>query len=208
MAKHGIHGSRAPTNSGHAVVGRKLGSRGLECEGGYGSLLHLMRSPFPGMDPWLESRWRSVHAHLIIYICNQIQRQLPEPLVARPEEDVLVDIEEQKPQRVRPDAHVVEEPSEAEGGGVATVAPPITVARPILVHVPEPEVDRRVEIIDLTSGERVVTAIEVLSPSNKQPGPARDAYRAKQRDFIWAGVNLVEIDLVRKGYWTFSLQEG
>jgi len=35
------------------------------------------------MDPWLELYWRDVHASLIIYIRNQLQRQLPEPLVAR-----------------------------------------------------------------------------------------------------------------------------
>ena len=160
------------------------------------------------MDPWLELRWRDVHASLVIYIRNQIQRQLPEPLVARAEEDVFVDVEDEKPRLVRPAVEVAEEERGINGGGVATLAPPVAVAKPMLVHVPEPEVDRRVEIIDLTSGERVVTAIEVLSPSNKLPGRARDAYQAKQRDFIWAGVNLVEIDLVRKGRWTFSVDEG
>jgi hypothetical protein len=80
------------------------------------------------------------------------------------------------------------------------------VAEPVLVRVPEPEVDRRVEIYDPSSGGRV-TAIEVLSPSNKLPGPARLAYRSKQRDFLAAGVNLVEIDLVRAGDWVFSVDE-
>jgi hypothetical protein len=51
----------------------------------------------------------------------------------------------------------------------------------LLVRAPEPEVDRRVEIIDPSSGHRVVTAIEVLSPSNKLPGRARTAYESKQR---------------------------
>ena len=41
------------------------------------------------MDPWLELHWRDVHARLIIYIANQLQRQLPEPLIARAEEDAL-----------------------------------------------------------------------------------------------------------------------
>jgi hypothetical protein len=81
------------------------------------------------------------------------------------------------------------------------------VAEPVLVRVPEPEVDRRVEIYDPASGGRVVTAIEVLSPSNKLPGPASLAYRSKQRDFLAAGVNLVEIDLVRAGEWVFSVDE-
>jgi hypothetical protein len=90
---------------------------------------------------------------------------------------------------------------------VAILAPPTSAAKPFLVHVSEPEVDRRVEIIDVAAGERVVTAIEVLSPANKLPGRAREAYRAKQRDFIAGGVNLVEIDLVRQGQWVFSADE-
>jgi hypothetical protein len=166
-----------------------------------------MRSPFPGMDPWLELSWRDVHARLIIYIADQLQRQLPEPLVARAEEDVSLDIEDEPLSRVRPDVEVVEDRSGEGNGGVATLAPPITVAEPLLLRVPEPEVDRHVEIIDPVSGGRVVTAIEVLSPSNKLPGRNRTAYETKQRDFLAGGVNLVEIDLVRKGQWVFSVDE-
>src|SRR2546426_11684791 len=109
-----------------------------------------MRSPFPGMDPWLELRWRGFHARLIIYICNQLQSQLPEPLVARPEEDVLVDVPQEQPRLLRPDVEVAEEQPDASGGGEATLAPPVAVAKPMLVHVPEPEVDPRVEIKDLS----------------------------------------------------------
>jgi len=159
------------------------------------------------MDPWLELHWRDVHSRLIIYIANQLQRQLPEPLVARAEEDVLVDVEEEPPSLVRPDVDVVEDRPDGGEGGVATLAPPVTLAKPVLVRVPEPEVDRRVEIYDPTSGGRVVTAIEVLSPSNKLPGKAREAYRSKQRDYLAGGVNLVEIDLVRAGEWAFSVDE-
>src|ERR1051326_8471042 len=167
-----------------------------------------MRSPFPGMDPWLELYWRDVHASLIIYIRNQLQRQLPEPLVARAEENVSVDIEEQAFAVLRPDVRIAEDQPSAANGGVVTLAPPATVAQPVLVHVPEPDVDRHVEIIDPASGGRVVTAIEVLSPSNKLPGHARMAYETKQRAFLTAGVNLVEIDLIRKGPWAFSVDEG
>ena len=39
-----------------------------------------MKSPFPGMDPYLEQSWRDVHAALIIYSRDQLQSQLPEDL--------------------------------------------------------------------------------------------------------------------------------
>jgi len=170
-------------------------------------IVAVMRSPFPGMDPWLELFWRDVHASLIIYIRDHLQPQLPAPLVARAEEDVSVDIDDQNGGFVRPYVEVAEDRPE-ERGGVATLAPPTRVAKPLLLRVAEPEVHRRVEIIDPASGGRVVTAIEVLSPSNKLPGRARVAYKSKQRDFISAGVNLVEIDLVREGEWVFSADEG
>src|SRR5437667_8246514 len=101
--------------------------------------MHAMRSPFPGMDPWLELHWRDVHARLIIYIANQLQRQLPEPLVARAEEDVSVDIGEERPGLVRPDVAVAEQEPGGSAGMVTTLAPPTTAAKPFLVHVPEPE---------------------------------------------------------------------
>jgi hypothetical protein len=45
----------------------------------------------------------------------------------------------------------------------------------------------------------VVTAIELHSPSNKSPGPDRDAYLAKREEYLATGTNLVEIDLLRAG---------
>lgn len=42
-----------------------------------------MKSPFPGMDPYLERHWEDVHARLIGYIADAIQPQLPNGLVAR-----------------------------------------------------------------------------------------------------------------------------
>jgi hypothetical protein len=155
----------------------------------------------------LLDRWRDVHASIVVYVRNQLQPQLPEPLVARAEEDILVDAADQPPRLVRPDTTVTQSQPGDAGGGVAVVSPPATVAKPFLVRVAEPEVDRHVEIVDLSSHQRVVTAIEVLSPANKLAGRARDAYRQKQRDFIEAGINLVEIDLVRQGQWVFSADE-
>lgn len=159
------------------------------------------------MDPWLELHWRDVHSSLIIYIRNHLQRQLPIPLVARAEEDVIVDVEEKPAGLARPDVEILEDQLEGGSGGIATLAPTTTVAKPVVVRVPAPEVDRWIKIYDPASGGRVVTAIEVLSPSNKNPGRSRDAYRSRQRDYIAANVNLVEIDLVRAGEWVFSMEQ-
>ncbi|MFL5339567.1 MAG: DUF4058 family protein [Gemmataceae bacterium] len=50
-----------------------------------------MPSPFPGMDPYLESHWRDVHASLIIYARDALRRVLPSSLRARVEERVVVE---------------------------------------------------------------------------------------------------------------------
>ena len=36
------------------------------------------KSPFPGMDPYLEQHWGDVHTRLMFYISNQINAQLPD----------------------------------------------------------------------------------------------------------------------------------
>jgi hypothetical protein len=35
-----------------------------------------MKSPFPGMDPYLEQNWGEVHTSLIVYARNQLNSQL------------------------------------------------------------------------------------------------------------------------------------
>jgi hypothetical protein len=44
-----------------------------------------------------------------------------------------------------------------------------------------------------------VTLIEIVSPSNKRPGPDRRAYQAKQQDVLASDANLIELDLLRSG---------
>lgn len=56
-----------------------------------------------------------------------------------------------------------------------------------------------IEILDRQSEQRVVTVIEVLSPTNKFPGPGRDAYLAKTKELRSSTTHLVEIDLLRRG---------
>ena len=63
----------------------------------------------------------------------------------------------------------------------------------------EPRTQRHLKVIQPRTG-RVVTVIEVLSPTNKQPGEdGLDAYLEKRNEFIATRTNLVEIDLLRGG---------
>lgn len=163
-----------------------------------------MPSPFPGMDPYLESHWRDVHARLIIYASDALQSVLPSGLRARVEESVLLETPEGLGDHpLFPDVRVVEYTSRRETGMRPEAG--VAVAEPLFVETePEPVVEPYLEIIDRESGNRVVTVIEFLSPSNKSPGPNREQYRRKQREICSSEANLVEIDLNRFGIHTLA----
>jgi hypothetical protein len=163
-----------------------------------------MPSPFPGMDPYLEPFWGDVHARLIIYACDQLQSLLPRNLRARVEERVFVDAPQTGERDVYPDVRVVERGR----GPTVTVAPPgeVVVAQPLILQLAdEPVTETFIEIIDVGSGRRVVTVVEVLSPANKRPGPGRDLYLKKQGELLAGQVSLVEIDLLRAGQSVLSV---
>ena len=76
---------------------------------------------------------------------------------------------------------------------VETAAP---VRLPTVIPVGVPHVN--VEIRD-AAARRLVTAIEILSPTNKQ-GDGREEYLERRRRFLVSSVHLVEIDLLRRGH--------
>ena len=155
-----------------------------------------MKSPFPGMDPFLEPHWGDVHTRLMVYVSNQINPQLPMDLQARIEESGRVTIDGEENRTIYPDLKVVEDPSLESGGQSVAVA---EVAEPLHLEVVDDRVSRHIEIVDTRSGNRVVSAIEVLSPSNKLTADGIQEYKRKQRHYVQAGVNLLEIDLLRQG---------
>jgi hypothetical protein len=150
-----------------------------------------MPSAFPGMDPYLEAHLRDLHARLIIYACNALQGVLPTPLRARVEESVLLETPKGIVDHpLFPDVRVVEYTSKRSlqtrpESGVA-------VAEPLLVDAgPESVTETFLEIIDRESGNRVVTVIDFLSPTNKSPGPNREQYLREQHEVCSSDANLV-----------------
>ncbi len=158
-----------------------------------------MPSPFPGMDPYLEAHWRDVHASLVIYARDALQGVLPDSLRARVEESVLLEtLTGVGDHPLFPDVRVVEYTSKRDHD--APAADGVAVAEPLVVRAElDPTTETYLEIIDRESGNRVVTVIEFLSPSNKSPGPNREQYLRKQRGVCSSDANLVEIDLNRFG---------
>ena len=160
------------------------------------------------MDPYLESHWRDIHAGLIIYARDALQGFLPNSLRARVEESVLLETPTGFADHpLVPDVRVVEFTSRrvtetAPGAGIA-------VAERELVEVDaEPATETFIEIIDRESGNRVVTVIEFLSPSNKSPGKNQEQYLRKQNEICSSTSNLVEIDLNRFGTHSLAFPLG
>ena len=174
--------------------------------------MQFATNPLPGMNPWLESHWGDVHTMLIGYARDALQPTLPGELIARVEEYVTVaanDLDDESPRRVSPDVHVAVADfavSDPEPAAAAVLARPIK--QPVVVpRFSDPQTLRRIRIIDHSSGNRVVTAIEFLSPANKVSSEGRHQYRRKQKEFSEAGVNLVEIDLIRRGDWMMAAHQ-
>lgn len=159
-----------------------------------------MTNPFPGMNPYLQESWSDVHTRLIGYISDLLADGLPPDLSARAEERITVSDGEDEGRSYRADVAVIEPwragfpsvglPETAAGEG-ATLA----VAEPLLFSwdlMPE----RWIEVHDARG--TLVTVIEVLSLANKTELGSL-SYVQRQRHFLAAGVNLVEIDLIRGG---------
>ncbi|MFO0803096.1 MAG: DUF4058 family protein [Gemmataceae bacterium] len=142
-----------------------------------------MPSPFPGMDPWLESPdvFPDLHGTLITYLGDELNAKLPEPYFARAATRVWVE-----EQRREPDVSVFDRAEAAQGsGGTIAVLDAGWVA---VLDSPQEEPFEENYIEIRSSGDaRRVTAIEVLSLANKTAGSAgRAAYRQKQREFLEA----------------------
>jgi hypothetical protein len=174
-----------------------------------------MPSPFPGMDPYLESpRWfHGLHNNLITYLEEQLQPRLPTPYYAQSGEKVWLELSQRY---VEPDVDVMRErrPNEPQGrsssqGGVAIAEPEVEThlraTQPVQITVEDVVHDEHIEPFLEVRGrwagqDRLVATIEVVSPSNKTPGDQGfDRYRAKQREILAAQVHLIEIDLLRDG---------
>jgi hypothetical protein len=150
------------------------------------------------MDPYLESRWSDVHATLVAILKEALQPALPPSLRARSEERVLVEaLEEEPSQYYRADVAVLDL-GEKRSAGAAVAEAPVSAIEPVVIEYWRgPVVDRWIEIRDVSSGHKVVTAIEILSPWNKMPGRLNDDYIKKLDDYARGGVSVVEIDLLR-----------
>jgi hypothetical protein len=162
-----------------------------------------MNLPFPGMDPYLEhpALWTGIHARLIVWLAHQLGPLLRPRYVVSVEERVFIEGPEE--QRI-PDLWV----QRIRDRGAALATPQPAANTPLVLEVEDLEIrEHYLEILDRYRDMRVVTVVEVVSPSNKVAGPGREAYLAKQRETLANEYHLVEIDLLRQGRHVLSVPE-
>jgi hypothetical protein len=144
-----------------------------------------MPSPFPGMNPYLEQEdvWRDFYRCFIVTASAKFQIQLPPGFYAR------IDLHEyyygstdclNSPQ---PDAVV-----NAKTNGPSAVRLSMTDC-----------VRESYFQIHQVKDHEPVTAIKLLGPSIKLPGPHRDQYLVHRNKILRDSINFVEIDLLRGG---------
>lgn len=166
----------------------------------------MNRSPFPGMDPYLEAlwHWKQVHTQLIV----EIQKFLAPKL--RP--NYHIEIEELTHLMVVPPINgddnetrvgipdgIILGTSDHQPAPTATAVKPMTVA-PLPVELPSPiEIKHRYLKVRRSRDNEVITVIELLSPVNKLDTKGREKYLTKRLEILSHWTSLVEIDLLRAG---------
>ena len=169
-------------------------------------MIGVMPSPFPGMDPYLESPrlWPDLHQRLIGRLGAALTPRLRPSYYALVESRTYIpDADDAALHVIEPDLQLLErsaasrrtraQPTNAAGGLAVAEAVDVTDL------FPEELTEHYLAVIDARTRD-LVTVIELVSPSNKVRGSAgRRSIVAKHADCAAAGVNWLEIDLLRGG---------
>jgi hypothetical protein len=157
-----------------------------------------MSSPFPGMNPFLEQDdvWEDFHHNFLTWSEAALNAELGPNYLARIETRLYIRelSDEERHFFGRGDVTVSLFREGARGRAAAGLSAPVELV------LPEMDTAREswLEIRDRRN-RRVITVIELLSPTNKRSGPNRDAYLGKRNGLLASESHFVEIDLRRGG---------
>ncbi len=158
-----------------------------------------MPSPFPGMDPYIESSgyWGEFHGSMIVEMRNELNARLPKGYIASTDQYVWVHKPEasERGSLFEPDVYVSDK---TRGKGRGPVRTAVLDPETLTLSSVQRRKQKYVRIVDLDSN-RLVTVIELLSPSNKEADEDGELYRAKRSEHLANRLCLVEIDLLRAG---------
>ena len=158
-----------------------------------------MPSPFPGMNPFLEQSdaWDDFHPRFIVAMARVLEKRIGSHYFVKVESRLFLHELSAEDRRYFAKADFgISNPEEGspKPGGTTTLSAPY----PLQPANVEEITQRYLEIKDRRH-PRVVTAIELLCPTNKTPGPDRDDYLGKRALLLAGPTSLVEIDFYRGG---------
>lgn len=161
-----------------------------------------MKSPFPGMDPWLEGHvWPDVHHDLATRFKEQIVPQVVPKYFVRIETYTVEDTSpEEEVGIMYPDVEILKKQPAQTPPLTGRVEENISVLTPATMIIPRPVIEVNIPVVEIRDREnhKLITAIEILSPVNKR-GKGLDKYREKRQMLHDDGVHLLEADLLRRG---------
>lgn len=166
------------------------------------------KSPFPGMDPFIEARglWGDFHGDLMNSIKRFLNAQLPRRYVARAGERSYIDAIDpadvlRKRRTIIPDVSIQERPNQSAVQLAQSAVEELGDESVVMYGTQFEEIhESYLDIRDLETDNRLVTSIEILSPTNKRPSSKGwEEYESKRSLFFSGMANLIEIDLLRGG---------
>lgn len=169
----------------------------------------MRRSPFPGMDPFLEinPRWEVFHGWFIRELARQstgraraigCEVDVERTLYGREPTGELVLLGEPDLVARESLAMYTPVPRWDDGGGVALAEP--RAIHDVVQDLDEMETYKQQYLVVRESGawKRVLAVVELLSPANKE-GSYVPKYREKRSQFLTSKVHFLEIDFLRAG---------
>ncbi len=169
-----------------------------------------MKSPFPGMDPYIEAcgLWEGFHNRLIAKIDETLAQMLPRGYVVDSgvrSYVVLMETEGKREKLAKPDVAVTsrskkKKPRKTKAGVVIAEVGESAEWVPMEAFIAEEFKETFLDIYAEDEERVLVTSIEVLSPANKRPGTKGwRLFKRKRQALLLGEANYVEIDLLRGG---------
>lgn len=169
------------------------------------------RPQFPGMDPWLEHPdvWPDVHNRLIVAVADALAAELlPRYFIGvETRTTVLTSLEFDQIYRPAVTIQAAERLERPQHQSKSAVLEATDVECEEFEYKVPDEVDENYIVIRRLPERRLVTVLELLSPSNKKTNEGRAEYLRKRDELIGAGAHFVEIDLLRAGDPMFASEE-
>jgi hypothetical protein len=162
------------------------------------------KSPFPGMDPFIEAsgRWPDFHQKLIGDIERALADELPDGYHVVLQErtySVLAGVDEKDEREQLPDLSVSRAGPPVKRGKGRGAADLLAGAITIPPFVEKEFRESFIEVRSDDDGD-LITCLEVLSPSNKRPrSRGWRQYRPKRNGLLLGDAHFIEIDLLLGG---------